>query len=325
MAEDVVGLSEGSGGSEMAALIASLGISKRGKWRHYDDDAATLDIGGGKLLVFTTDSFIVDPIFFPGADIGHLAFCGTVNDLAVMGAQPLGLSLSLVLEEGLPKKDLKTVVDSIKRLSAETGVPVVTGDTKVMERGKLDKLVINTSGVGLIDRKELLDKTPVPGDQVIISGGLGEHAVALLSKRFDYETDILSDSKPLIEELKAVGKSIKCARDITRGGLAAVTNELCGQHKLGMLLQEQDIPVKKQVKAVTDMLGLNVYELACEGRFLCIADRGLACGVEQELKRFNADSAVVGAVTEGDKVVVQTELGKRILALPTGRIVPRIC
>jgi hydrogenase expression/formation protein HypE len=325
MTGKVVTLAEGSGGSEMAALISSLGISARGRWKHCDDDSATLDIGSGKQLVFTTDSFVVDPIFFPGADIGHLAFCGTVNDLVVMGAEPLGISLALVLEEGLPKADLQRILGSINRLSAETAVPVVTGDTKVMERGKVDRIVINTSGVGLTDKDTVLDTEPVPGDRIILSGGIGEHAVALLSRRFDYRTSIVSDSKPLIEEMRSVKGILKRARDLTRGGLSAVANELCAQHGVGMVLEEEAIAAKKQVRAVTEMLGINLYELACEGRFLCIAAEAHARSVEKKLKRFNADAAVIGAVTRGDKVVVQTELGKRILPVPSGRIVPRIC
>jgi hydrogenase expression/formation protein HypE len=322
---DTITLAHGAGGREMDELIRSLGIVHRGLWKSVDDDSAVLPISGNQLLCFTTDSFIVTPLFFPGGDIGHLAVCGTINDLAVMGAAPLGLSLSFVIEEGFPKKDLLRIMDSIKRVSEETGVPIVTGDTKVMEQGKLDKLIINTAGVGILKEKDLLTREIAIGDKVIISGGLGEHAVALLSKRFDYETSIVSDAKPLMKEITAVQDSIKVAKDITRGGLAAIANELCGRHKVGMLLSEEKIPAKKEVVTVTKMLGINIYDLACEGRFLCIAPASKAAEVEKALKGFNRDACIIGEIFADDKVVLQTQLGKRILPAPLGRIVPRIC
>ncbi len=320
-----VTLAHGSGGKEMEGLIKSFNLPHKGGWKNQDNDSATLDIGSGNLLVFTTDSFIVDPVFFPGGDIGHLAVCGTINDLAVMGARPLGLSLGLVIEEGFAMKDIRKIISSIKRLSAMTDIPVVTGDTKVMEKGKLDNIMINTSGVGIAKKDELLTKKLEPGDRVIISGGLGEHAVALLSKRFDYETAIVSDSKPLVEEMGAVKGLIKSAKDATRGGIAAVLNEICEKNNIGMLLDEESIPAKPEVKHVTEMLGINLYELACEGRFVCIASEKNSRLVEKRLKRFNPDAAIIGEITKKKGVIIQTILGKMILAQPTGRIVPRIC
>ena len=158
MMKDFIGLSHGSGGKEMSELINSFSFSYRGPWENYDNDSATIDIGNHKKLVFTTDSFLVHPIFFPGGDIGHLAVSGTINDLVVMGATPLGLSLSLVIEEGFSFKDLQTIITSIQNLSKKTNVPIVTGDTKVMEKGKLDQIIINTSGVGIVSEKDLLTK-----------------------------------------------------------------------------------------------------------------------------------------------------------------------
>jgi len=325
MTADIISLAHGSGGREMVDLITSYHLPFRGKWENYDNDAATLDIGNGQLLVFTTDSFIVTPLFFPGGDIGHIAMCGTINDLAVLGAQPIGLSLALVIEEGFSTKQLDTILASIKKISRQTKIPVVTGDTKVMEKGTLDKIMINTSGVGLVKKTEVLTKKVNKGDKVILSGGLGEHAVALLSKRFDYETSIKSDSQPIIEEVQRVKKLIKMAKDPTRGGIAATMNEMCQRQNIGMLLDEESIPVKPGVRKVTELLGINLYELACEGRFLCIASNQNAHKVERVLKSYNKDASIIGEVTTGNSVIIQSVLGKRILPVPSGRIVPRIC
>jgi len=325
MDKEHISLSQGSGGREMVDLIRSYTLTHRGKWQNYDNDAATLDIGNNKKLVFTTDSFIVHPLFFPGGDIGHIAVCGTINDLAVMGAQPVGLSLGFVIEEGFSKEDLKRIIASINKVSLDTDIPIVTGDTKVMERGKIDNIVINVSGVGIVDKKKLLTKKIKKSDKIIISGGLGEHAVALLSKRFDYETSIVTDSKPILEEIQSVKHLIKIAKDPTRGGIAASLNEICERHRVGMLLQEELIPAKPEVRKVTEMLGINPYELACEGRCICIASKKNAVSVENKLKEFNKDASIIGEITNDNKVILQTFLGKRILPMPSGNIVPRIC
>ncbi|MFC2163041.1 hydrogenase expression/formation protein HypE [Candidatus Altiarchaeota archaeon] len=323
--DDVLTLAHGAGGKEMNELISSLGLSFRGGWTGCDDDAASYDLGDGRYLVFTTDSYTVDPIFFPGGDIGTLAVCGTINDLSVMGATPLGISLSLVIEEGFGRKDLGRIMESVKSVSMGASVPVVTGDTKVMGSGKLDKIIINTSGVGVTGDSGLLDKKIMPGDKVLLSGGLGEHAVALLSKRFDYETDIVTDSKPLNEEMSSVRDFVKIAKDPTRGGLSSALNEWVGKWGVGIELIEDEIPVKDQVLTVVDMLGIDLYDLASEGRLVCACDPGQAEQVLKNLKDFNEDAAVIGEVVEGDKLVMKTFLGKRVMPEPTGRIVPRIC
>jgi len=323
--EDVVSLAEGSGGADMTELIDSFKFTNRGRWGNWDNDAATVNIGASKRLLFTTDSYVVTPVFFPGGDIGRIAACGTINDLAVMGAEPLGLSVALVLEEGYPKRDLMRIISSIDKVSVACGVPVVTGDTKVMERGKVDGIVINTAGVGLASAKSLLGRKPKVGDKVILSGGLGEHAVALLSRRFDFECDIVSDGKPILKEMRAVRGRIKLAKDVTRGGLAATTNEVCKKYGIGMLLDESRIPVKEGVRKAAELLGIDPYELACEGRFMCVAEHRNAKKVEGALRRFNREAAVIGEVTSGGDVIVQTFLGKRMMPQPRGRIVPRIC
>jgi hydrogenase expression/formation protein HypE len=320
-----IALSEGSGGKDMADLIATFKFKNRGRWAGWDSDSATLPLGGGKRLAYTTDSYVVTPQFFPGGDIGRIAACGTINDLAVAGAEPAGLSVAFVLEEGYPKSDLERIIASIDKVSKETGVPVATGDTKVMERGKVDGIIVNTSGVGIVPAKGLLDRKTAAGDKVILSGGLGEHATAILSRRFDFETSILSDGKPLLGELRAVRSRLKVAKDVTRGGLAAVANELSQRCGAGMLLYEESIPVKREVRTAAEMLGLDALELACEGRFVCVAGEDKAKAVVKRLRTFNRQAAIIGEITDGRGVVMQTILGRRLLPSPRGRIVPRIC
>ncbi|MEK6946546.1 MAG: hydrogenase expression/formation protein HypE [Nanoarchaeota archaeon] len=320
---DVVKLSEGSGGKEMHRLISEIaGYLNQGKWKHTDEDSASLTIND-KNLLFTTDSYVVTPLFFPGGNIGKIAFCGTVNDLSVMGAKPLGISLGLIIEEGFSKDDLLTIIKTIGELSKVTGIPVVTGDTKVMEKGSVDKIIINTSGVGMADF--ILDKPLRAGDKIIVSGGVGEHGTALLAKRFELETSIETDSRPLWEEINTIKNLIKQAKDITRGGLAAVLNEIAEKEKMQFIIYEEQVPLMNEVRALTEILGIEVYSLACEGRFLCICSPEHEKKVLEELKKFNPMATTIGEVKEGKDVVVQTKFGKKILSMPSGNIVPRIC
>ena len=315
-----IALSEGSGGREMQALVSEImrKLKSESKWRNLDEDGANLDE-----LVFTTDSYVVTPIFFPGGDIGKLAFCGTVNDLAVMGAEPLGMSLSLVLEEGFPKEDLFKVVGTIGELSAAHGVPVVTGDTKVMEKGKVDKIVITTTGIGKAEK--VLDAPAEPGDKIVVSGGIGEHGAALLAQRFDMETDLVTDSRPVWEEMQAIRNHIRQAKDVTRGGLAGVLNEIAQKGKVKLEIDENLIPVEKQVQSLCNILGIDVYSLACEGRLVCVVPEDDVDGVVGSLEKFNSSAGVIGEVKEGEGVTMQTKMGKRILSQPSGVLVPRIC
>ena len=318
-----VSLSEGSGGKEMHELVAA--IASRlpiGAWEHIGDDAASLLLDR-KRLFLTTDSYVVSPHFFPGGNIGTLAFCGTVNDLSVMGAKPLGMSLALVIEEGFEKEKLFEIVDTIGRLSKKTGIPVVTGDTKVMERGSVDGIVITTSGMGLAERP--LDIPLKPGDKLIVSGGIGEHGTALLAKRFGVETSVVTDSRPLWEEIDAVRGLIKQAKDVTRGGLAAVLNELAMRNTVAFTIDERKVPFHKEVRSLTELLGIDAFSLACEGRFVCACAGKDADAVVKSLRRFNPSAAVIGEVVEGKGVTVQTGFGKRILTMPSGLLVPRIC
>jgi hydrogenase expression/formation protein HypE len=328
--EKKISLSEGSGGEEMNHLINSfreiLSSSKQDQnWEGTDDDSAYFDLGNGKYLVFTTDSYTIDPIFFPGGDIGHIAACGTINDLCVMGAKPLGISLGLIIEEGFSKDDLNTIIKSIEKVCSSIGISIVTGDTKVMEKGKLDKIIINTSGVGIAEKEELLNKRITEGDSVVISGSIGDHAVALLSKRFDFKTSLITDSQPLYNQITQIKTKIKVAKDPTRGGISGVLHDLMRKNSVGIILDESKIPIKKEVTKVSEMLGLDPYMLACEGRFICICNDDYSKEVLNILKRFESTAEIIGTVVKGDKLLLQTELGQRIIPKPLGRIVPRIC
>lgn len=321
----LVKLSEGSGGRDMLRLIDTIAshLSYRGDWQNTDNDGATLMLPNGYHLVFTTDSYVVTPAFFPGGNIGKLAFCGTVNDLAMMGATPLGLSMGLILEEGMKKDELNEILATIGELSKEHKIPIATGDTKVMERGALDKIVINTSGVGIV--KQPLHTPLTPGDKIIFSGGIGEHGTALLAKRFELETELITDSKPLHEEIAAIKDNIKQARDITRGGVAAVLNELATKNGVKFYLDEDIVPMKGQVRALTELLGIEPYNLACEGRFVCFAAADRADKVLATLKKFNNMATIVGEVKIGSGVEIQTRFGSKLLSMPIGELVPRIC
>lgn len=322
--EGVIIMSHGAGGKETQALIAEmrkfLGVANG--WKHTDDDGAVKTLTSGK-YVFTADSYVVTPIFFPGGNIGKIAFCGTVNDLAVMGGRPLGLSLNLILEEGLSRKELFTIIDTIGGLSRKTKIPVVTGDTKVVERGSVDKIVITTSGIGVA--QNVFEKKLTIGDAIIVSGGIGEHGAALLAERFEMETDIVSDSASLWEEVKSVQKYIKQAKDITRGGLASALNELSEKSGKKLFVDDRAIPMQNAVRSITDMLGIDALSLASEGRFVCVVSKKDADRALKILKRFHKDTSVIGAVQKGSGVHVQTRFGTKILPMPSGSIVPRIC
>lgn len=321
---NTIKLSEGSGGKEMQSLIDTVRerFPKTTAWNNLTDDAATFSIGK-EHIVFTSDSYVVTPVFFPGGNIGKIAFCGTVNDLAVMGARPIGLSLSLILEEGFSKNEFFEIIDTIASLSEQTHIPVVTGDTKVVERGGIGKIIINTSGIGLTEHV-FLDPIQVD-DHIIVSGSIGEHGTALLAKRFELESTVETDSKPLHEELFTIGPFIKQAKDITRGGLSAILNELAVKNNVGIAVNEAAIPLHDQVRALTEILGIDVYSLACEGRFLCITSPENAEKTVSLLRTFNTSACDIGTVTNGKDVTIQTSYGKTILSAPSGNIVPRIC
>lgn len=338
-------LDMGGGGLKSGEIISIIrkNFPKSSKWKNIEDDGAVFELGlsanpsafqapplvkGRRLnakLVFTTDAFIVDPIFFPGGDIGKIAMCGTINDLSVMGAKPIGIGLSLVIEEGFPIEDLKKIMQSIGKISRETKIPIVTGDTKVTEKGKIDKIEITTSGIGLA--KNIISNNGAKiGDYIISSGELGEHAVALLAKRFNYKTKITSDCKPLNREIEKVGEYLNACKDPTRGGLSANLNEIADKSKIKIVLDEKTLPYKKEVVAVSELLGIDKFSLASEGRFIASVSEKNVKKVLNILQKFNLEVKIIGRAEKGSGVYLKTELGgMRKIEVPRGKLIPRIC
>lgn len=329
-------LAHGSGGKLSQELVRSMFVSElENDLLCRMDDAASLNIGGGR-LAFTTDSYVVSPIFFPGGDIGKLAVCGTVNDLATSGAVPKYLSLAMIIEEGLPLEDLSRVVQSIKAAAAEAGVKIVTGDTKVVNRGKADRLFINTSGIGVIP--EGLDISGVnaqPGDVVMLSGSIGDHGMAIMAQRegFSFQVPVASDCAPLngmIAAMLAVSKNIRVLRDPTRGGLATTLNEIAEQSKAGITINEEAIPVKDAVRSACELLGFDPLYVANEGKMIVIAgseDVGRLLEV-MRANPYGAEAVVIGEVTaeRPGKVILKTALGaRRVMDMLSGELLPRIC
>jgi hydrogenase expression/formation protein HypE len=301
-------------------------------------------------IVFTTDSYVVNPIFFSGGNIGTLAFSGTVNDLSVMGAEPLALSLGLILEEGLPISDLNSILDSIGRLSEKTRIPIITGDTKVMEKGAMDRVCINTSGIGrrspLLDGNIqeirrfrefkgnwLLDSSLQTGDTIVVSGYIGDHGVTILSARegYGFESGLESDSQPLNELISGALEigGIVAMKDPTRGGLANTLNEWSQKSGVNIEIREDSIPIREPVLAACEMLGIEPLNIANEGKVVITVVREKVDEILDYLKTTpeGRDAAVIGEVKEGDGLVILETVvgGKRIVDMPIGDPVPRIC
>ena len=298
-------------------------------------DGALLDLPPGRVAM-TTDSFVITPLFFPGGDIGKLSICGTVNDLVACGARPLFLSVAMIIEEGLPISDLRKIVDSMARTAREAGVCLVTGDTKVVERGSADGIFINTTGIGVIPAG--IDYQPSrieSGDIVLVTGPVGDHGLAVLAQRegLRFATPALSDCAPLgivSRVLEKYGSEIKCMRDPTRGGLATVLNELARQSGKGIVVEGAKIPVSPVVQGACDMLGLDPLYMANEGKMVVIAAPRRAPEIIGDLQQLPeaAGAAIIGEVRAEppQMVLLQTELGaQRILAMLEGEHLPRIC
>lgn len=329
-------LEMGGGGEKSNALISVIRKKLRvtGKWKNTSDDGAVFNLGPStglgtnfsqKNLVFTTDAFIVDPLFFPGGDIGKIAICGTINDLAVMGAVPIGIALSLVIEEGFPQKDLEEIIQSINKISQITKIPIVTGDTKVTEKGKIDKIEITTSGVGLA-QKVINNSGAQVGDVIIASGDLGEHAVALLATRFNYQTKIKSDCQPILREMQGILPFVTAAKDPTRGGAAAVLNEMADKAKVKFVLEEDSLPFKKETRAISELLGIDKFSFPSEGRFVATVSLGNAQKALKILQKFNKTAKIIGRVEKGRGVYLATNLGSlKKIEVPRGKLIPRIC
>jgi len=333
--EDKILLAHGSGGKMSHDLVEKTFVSSlTNPLLAPLDDSATLKFRGR--LAFTTDSYVVTPIFFPGGDIGRLAVCGTVNDLSTSGARPLYLSLAFIIEEGLALKDLEKVVESVRATAEEAGVQIVTGDTKVVEHGSADRLFINTAGIGWIPPGvNISGSNAKPGDKVLVSGTIGDHGIAVLSKRqgLSFGTKLESDCAPLgkmVAGMVKASRNIHSLRDPTRGGLATTLNELAKQSKVGIRIEETNIPVRDEVAGACEMLGLDPLYIANEGKMIAIvapedADRVLAA-----MKRdtYGKNAALIGEViTEHPgRVVMKTVLGSsRIVDMLVGEPLPRIC
>jgi hydrogenase expression/formation protein HypE len=333
-----ISLKHGAGGKAMRALIEDvfLGLAAPvdGVGLSALDDGAALRLGD-RWLVLTTDSHVVQPSFFPGGDVGRLAVCGTVNDLAMMGAtEPLGLTLGVVLEDGYPVEQLERIRDSIRRACAEAGTAVVTGDTKVMGHGEVDGIVLNTAGVALASRV-VTDAGLRPGDPIIVTGSVGEHGLAVMVQRhaLRLEGELVSDVAPINGLIRAAlaagGDGVVAMKDPTRGGLASVLHEMAGKARVGILIEEEAVPITAEVRAAGELLGIDPLLVANEGKAVIgvrpeAADRVLAALREHPLGR---RAAIIGAAVDArpGQVILDTGFGRRLLAEPEGEILPRIC
>ena len=330
-------LSHGSGGRMMHQLIEDLFIKHfRNKILDEQTDAAILPVGTPD-IAFTTDSFVIDPLFFPGGNIGKLAVCGTVNDLAVSGAEPLYLSVSFILEEGFPMNELEKIVKSLAEEAKKAGVLIVTGDTKVVNKGKCDKLFINTAGVGRVkkeDRQISQAKGIQAGDVIIINGTIGDHGMAVMNAResFNFKASVESDCASLNHMIREVldQAPVKFMRDPTRGGVATVLNELVGKIGLGIEIDEAALPVNKGVKAMCEVLGFDPLHIANEGKVIIVAGEQEGLKILSILKKneLGGQSAIIGRVVSDHpgKVVLRNETGgRRIVDSLSGDQLPRIC
>jgi hydrogenase expression/formation protein HypE len=335
--QDTIQLAHGAGGQMSNDLISKLFV-----WAfdndalNRQDDSAILSIGN-RLISFSTDSYVVDPIFFPGGNIGELAVYGTVNDVAMSGAKPLFLSCGCIMEEGFPVADLEQIVLSMKAAAVRANVKIVTGDTKVVNKGKGDKLFINTSGIGIIEHDYKIGADALQsGDVIIISGNIAEHGICILSQRegLSFEAPIESDSAPLHELVQVIldcgGKEVHAFRDPTRGGVAASLNEFAKSSGIGIRIKQEFLPIKEPVRGACEILGLDPLYVANEGKLIVVVGRDKAKNVLEAMRThtLGKDAAIIGDVIaeKAGMVQLQTLLGVwRIVDMPVGEQLPRIC
>ena len=334
MKTDKILLSHGSGGKLTHELIEELFKDKfNNEILNLLDDSAVFRIKKGSQLAFTTDSFVVKPIFFPGGDIGKLSICGTVNDLAVCGAKPLFISCSAIIEEGFSIDKLKKIVESMTLTAKIAGVKIVTGDTKVVEKGSCDEIFINTSGIGVVPEDVCLSIDRIkPGDKILINGPIAEHGVAIIKsrERLDFKSEIKSDCAPLNSLCQSISSKVKFMRDPTRGGVSAVLNEIVSGRNFGVKIYEDKIPVRKNVKTFCDILGFDPLYIGNEGKVIVFVDEKNVENVLNVMRKnkFGKDSCVIGEVVDGPegKVFLETLAGgKRIVDMPLAEQLPRIC
>ena len=341
MADDKVLLGHGSGGTMMRRIIDDVFFEAYAtdELRAGNDAAVLPALAPGERLAFSTDSFVVHPHFFPGGNIGKLAVCGTVNDVATSGATPKYISSSFILEEGFEIESLKRICATMAQTAKEAGVKIVTGDTKVVNRGQGDGVFINTAGIGTLPANvNLGGQLCKPGDKVLVSGTLGDHGIAIMSCRdkLSFQTEVESDAAPLNHMIASVlqaTEGVRCFRDPTRGGLASTLNELASQSGVSITVAAESVPVKPAVQGACDMLGLDVLQVANEGKMVCVvapdcADAALAA---MQANEYGKDAAIIGEVSAskqgmGNKVFLETAFGgTRILDMLTGEQLPRIC
>jgi hydrogenase expression/formation protein HypE len=334
--DEKIGLSHGAGGKLSLELVSGLFLANfDNRILNRLEDSAILDLFGQK-VAFTTDSYVIHPLFFPGGDIGKLAVCGTINDLVVMGAKPQALSCAMIIEEGLDKSILEKIVLSMKKTAQAAGVQIVTGDTKVVEKGSADQIFINTSGIGLVKPGMDLGKEKIKiGDRIIISGTIGDHATAVLSSRagLEFKTRIKSDCNflsDLIGSILRFGDKIRFMRDPTRGGLASVLNEMVMGEGHGVLLDEEKIPIKDEVRGFCELLGYDPLYLANEGKVIIVVSPHVAEKVLTLLRKNpqGKDAQVIGEITDRftGRVGLKTKFGgTRVVDMLAGEQFPRIC
>ncbi|MBQ9518361.1 MAG: hydrogenase expression/formation protein HypE [Firmicutes bacterium] len=335
MIENTVTLAHGAGGRQTSELIEKVFKAHFSNPEFTADDAAVLNMDAGR-LAFTTDGFIVSPFEFNGGNIGKLSICGTVNDLACMGAKPLYMTCAFVIEEGFPLDKLEEIAAAMEKTAAEAGVKIVAGDTKVAGKGQVDKVFITTTGIGrIMDKAHTSGKYAKPGDAIIVTGDVGRHGCTILLARdeFGIEADVSSDCAPLwgtVESMFEATDDIHVIRDATRGGVGTVLYEIAEQSNVGITLDREAIPVDDGVKGVCGMLGLEPLYLACEGRLVIFAPESEAEKIVEVLKKgkYSQNAAIIGKVTEDNKgkVIMETEIGsKTLLPQPGGELLPRIC
>lgn len=333
MADDIITLGHGSGGRLMHDLIAEhlapeFGIKEL-------NDSALIELSSSGIAL-TTDSYVVEPIFFPGGDIGSLSINGTINDLAMVGAEAIALTVGFIIEEGFRVLDLKKILSSMRRASNEAGVYVVAGDTKVVERGKVDRIFINTSGVGI--RKDGIGITgsgAMPGDKIIISGSIGNHGIAVISERnsIEFNPPVISDTRPLnrlVRDMLGFTKEIHAMRDPTRGGLATTLKEIALSSGVGILVEEELIPIESAVRGASEMLGYDPLYLANEGILVAFVSADVAEGLLSVMRKnpYAVDASIIGEVIPEEKgrVLLKTSIGgTRVLEMLLGEQLPRIC
>ncbi|MDD5722152.1 MAG: hydrogenase expression/formation protein HypE [Syntrophales bacterium] len=336
MKDDIILLGHGGGGLLSHELVTRKFLPLfRNSYLERMEDGAVLEIDGTKLC-FSTDSYVVNPIFFPGGDIGSLAVHGTVNDLSMCGGTPLFLSAGFIIEEGFPMEQLEKIIASMAQAAGSAHIQIVTGDTKVVARGAADDLYINTTGIGVIRYEGTISVSSIaPGDVIILNGTIGDHGAAILSKRenLGFNTELLSDSAPLnglVEKILKASPNIHCMRDATRGGLGAIMAEIADQSRCQIILEEKEIPVKDIVKGICEILGFDPIFLANEGKMVVFCSQADAQKVLKTMKAhpYGTGAAIIGRVGEKNtgRLILNTLIGgSRVIDLPPGELVPRIC